>query len=183
MPKPVKGDWKSPTFDGRCPSVIDWAQMAAFIDGEGSILINTQKWLTKTTQRKTFGLYLRVTVANTDVRLMQWCKERFGGAFKDANTDLYYVGKNWKRSYHWGTSSHRAAWVLYNCLPHFVLKKEQAEIGISLQESLALYVPGSGELPGSVKEERKALKDRLRILKSKGIKGIPVPSGPIEDTA
>jgi hypothetical protein len=72
-----------------------------------------------------------VTVANTDVRLMAWLKETFGGSFKDANTDKYYAGKNWKRSYHWGVSSHRAAWFLHNCMPYFIMKGEQAQIRFS----------------------------------------------------
>jgi len=134
--------------------------------------MNTQKWKNRR------GFYLRVTVANTDVRLMVWLKERFGGTFKDANTAKYYEGKNWKRAYHWGASSTRAAWLLYNCLPYFVIKGEQAEIGIQLQDSLSLGTPGLLGHSEKVWNERAALKQRLLTLKSKGIRGIPVPSGP-----
>lgn len=181
MHKQPQGDWKQPTFGGLTPTVIDWAKLSAFIDGEGSILINTQRWSVKGRERKSVGLFLRVTVANTDVRLMHWLQERFGGTFKNANTAKYYEGKNWKQSYHWGCTSHRAAWILVNCLPHFVMKGEQAEIGINLQESLGSYIRGTGALPESVRETRIALKQRLLVLKAKGIKGIPVPSGPVKD--
>jgi hypothetical protein len=179
MVKKSQRDWKQPEFDGLKPTIIDWAQLASFIDGEGSILINTQRWGIDSGKRRTIGLYLRVMVANTDIRLMEWLKLRFGGTFKDANTEKYYEGKNWKRAYHWGASSYRGAWLLHNCLPYFVMKREQAEIGIQLQESLAIYQPGSGALPLSVHEDRAKLKARLLVLKSKGIKGFPVPAGPV----
>jgi hypothetical protein len=158
------GDWRQPYFDGFCPSEIDWAQLASFIDGEGSILINTQKC-----GRKNSGLYLRVTVANTDVRLMEWLKIRFGGTYKDANTKKYYEGKNWKTAYHWGASSNRGAWVLHNCMKYFVLKAEQAQIGIDLQTSLSRNHLDSGKLSDSTREERAILKQRLLVLKRKGI--------------
>lgn len=168
-------NWRLPAFKGCCPTPIDWAKLAAFIDGEGSILINTQK----RGANEARGFYLRVTVANTDVRLMHWLQDRFGGTFKDANTEKYYVGKNWKRAYHWGASAHRAAWILHNCLPEFVMKREQAEIGIQLQESMSQFVRAGGRsLPSEIHESRKELKQRLLALKSKGVNGIPVPSGP-----
>lgn len=179
MDKKSQRDWKLPEFDGIRPSAKNWAKLAAFIDGEGSILINTQKW---GRSEDACGFYLRVTVANTDVRLMVWLKETFGGTFKDANTDKYYAGKNWKRAYHWGTSSRRAAWILHNCRTEFILKGEQAEIGLQLQVSLDKGVPGV-KTSDSVREGRRGLKQRLLTLKSKGINGVPVPSGPIAKSA
>jgi hypothetical protein len=179
-----KREWKCPSFEGLTPSVIDWAQLAAYIDGEGSILINTQRWNVKGGRSKGFGLALRVTVANTDVRLMQWCKETFGGTFAEANTSKYYEGKNWKHAYHWGAPNVRGAWILFNCLPYFKIKREQAEIGIQLQESVALTYRGySQRVPEDVKAHRIGLKQRLLVLKSRGINGIPVPSGPISEAS
>ena len=170
MDKRGQQNWKAKYFEGICPDSHDWARLAAYIDGEGSILINTQK------SRYGTGFYLRVTVANTDIRLMVWLKENFGGSYCGANTDKYYEGKNWKRSYHWGTSSHRAAWILFNCLPYFVIKGEQAEIGIQLQESMRLFVRGgrSKILPEGIRKQRSELKSRLLVLKSRGVKSRPV---------
>jgi hypothetical protein len=162
-----KSGWCSPSFEGLTPSPLDWARLAAFIDGEGSILMNTQQSAKLGLERGRF--YLRVTVANTDVRLMVWLKETFGGTFKDANTEKYYEGKNWKRAYHWGASAHRGAWVLRNCLPYFIMKAAQAELGLQLQESLSsVGRPGSKGLDATVIEHRKNLKGQLTLLKAKG---------------
>jgi hypothetical protein len=158
-------DWKLPAFGEFCPSPLDWGRLAAFIDGEGSILINTQK--RGGTEAR--GFYLRVTVANTDVRLPVWLKETFGGTYKDANTPSYYVGKNVKRCYHWGASARRAAWILHNCAPYFIIKGEQAELGIGLQESLSRFTRGPGKrVPPEIHAERKELKRRLLVMKARG---------------
>lgn len=159
-------DWRSPAFGGFCPTPMDWAKLAAFIDGEGSVLINTQK--RGGTEAR--GFYLRIMVANTDVRLPVWLKDTFGGSYKDANSEKYYVGKNWRRCYHWGASAHRAAWILFNCLPHFIIKREQAELGISLQESLSKFTRGPGKrISPELHAERKDLKRRLLLMKARGV--------------
>lgn len=182
MTSHVERNWKSDTWEGFRPLTTDWCRLAAYIDGEGSILINTQKWVVKGKQRKNFALTLRVTVANTDIRLLRWCREKFGGNIHDANTDKYYEGKNWKRSFHWDVSTQHAAWILFNCLSWFVIKREQAEIGIALQETYSEAQRGR-ELPEGIRQDRRNLKDRLLVLKAKGIRGVPVPYGPISAQA
>jgi hypothetical protein len=172
MERKDQRDWKLPAFGEFCPSPTDWAQMASYIDGEGSVLINPRAGRRNSGEYTTLAstFYLKLTVANTDVRLMVWLKERFGGTYKDANTEKYYEGKNWKRAYHWSASSQQAAWILHNCLPYFVMKREQAEIGIALQDSMKRFVRGTGSkvLPEEIVSERRELKRRLLVLKAKG---------------
>lgn len=172
MAKLDKRDWKGRTFDGLSPTDIQWAQMAAFIDGEGSILINPRRsrvgvgWGKNATLASTF--YLRLTVANTDVRLPVWCKRIFGGSYKEAtNTEKWYKDTNRKTPYHWNCTSNRAAWILHNCMPYFVMKMEQAEIGMALQESMSLLNRGN-RLSDEVVEHRRNLKKRLLVLKARG---------------
>lgn len=158
-------DFRSRTYEGRSPSDTDWARMAAFIDGEGSILLNRRKAGRNGVLNENF--YLRITVANTDIRLPEWCKEIFGGSYHVNNSEKYMEGHNWKKAYHWGTSSNRAAWILWNCLPYFIIKREQAEIGIELQDSMREFVRGGGrELPQYLVEERRNMKNRLTLIKA-----------------
>lgn len=165
MERKDQRDWTLPAFGEYCPSPIQWAQMAAYIDGEGSILINIHS----SKGRVTRGFYLRVTIANTDVRLMIWLKNNFGGTYKLANTCGYYDNPKYKPCYHWGAAAHRGAWILHNCLPLFIIKREQAEIGIQLQESMKKFTRGLGKaLPFDLVEERAELKRQLSKLKLKG---------------
>jgi hypothetical protein len=154
--------------------------MAAFIDGEGSILINTQK-----AKKVTRGWYLRVTVANTDIRLLMWCKERFGGAVREANAAKYYgEHKNYKNAYHWSLGGYPGAWVLRNCLPFFVLKREQAEIGIALQESIGPRSQGRKKvLSDETIEHRRNLKKRLLVLKARGKTLMPEQAERIQEVS
>ena len=157
--------WKVPEFDARYPMELDWAQMASFIDGEGSVCINTAHSKAGPT------FYLLITVANTDVRLMEWISFRFGGSYVRANTGKYYEGRNVKDSWHWTTSGNRAAWILFNCMPYFVIKKEQAEIGIRLQESMDEFSPKFYRtgLPPELRNKRKELKRKLLVMKMRGV--------------
>jgi hypothetical protein len=179
-------DWTLPAYDEFCPSPIDWARMAAFIDGEGSVLINPRR------SRVDQGIsdiaatfYLKLTVANTDVRLMVWLKNTFGGTFKDANTAAYYPGRNNKTAYHWGACSQRAAWILYNCMPYFIMKMEQAQIGIDLQKSLGrAFTRGAGKrLPFDIVAERRELKVRLLKLKARGKEMQPEQQARIDEVS
>jgi len=176
-----KRDWKQPSFDGLCPDAIHWARVAAFIDGEGSVLINPRRHR-KDYATEASGFYLKITVANTDVRLPMFLKETLGGTVKDSNTAAYYVGKNYKRCYNWSVSSSRAAWILFNCLPYFIIKREQAEIGIQLQESMKTVMNGRS-LSTETVEHRRSLKKQLLILKARGLNLEPVQKERIESVA
>jgi hypothetical protein len=162
-------DWKLNEFGDCNPTQIEWAMMAAYIDGEGSICIQTRgRHGGNSRSKKEAMYYLMVQVANTDVRLVVWIIDKFGGSFRDANTVEYNQGRNVKRCWHWTASSNRAAWILHNCLPYFVIKKEQADIGISLQETM-LRNRGQGKfLPDEIVNKRQELKTNLLRMKKRG---------------
>lgn len=162
-----KNDWKLPAYGKYCPTPIDWARMAAFIDGEGSILINSRRNTKHATQQA--GYYLRVTVANTEMSLIFWLYRTFGGSYHETNSEKYKtVIPNSKTCYHWNTASARAAWILHNCMPYFIIKTQQAELGIQLQESMNKFTRGPGKsLPQTIIDERKSIKRNLLIMKAR----------------
>jgi hypothetical protein len=139
----------------REPSEIDWARLSAFIDGEGSITIDNK--MHPSGKRLT---YLKLAVYNSDPRLPEWLRERFGGA-------IYLVdrgGQNWAKSYAWQVSAALAASILTNCLNFFVIKREQAEIGLAHQR--LVFRPGiKGHDPKNY-EHRLELRDQLSMLKT-----------------
>jgi hypothetical protein len=109
------------------PSDLDWAMLAAYIDGEGCILINKNK----TATRYGFNLYLRIVVSNTDPRLPKWCRDRFGGVIH-----IKYRAKlrpTHRPAYSWTANCSVAANVLRGCLPYFVIKREEAELALAFQ--------------------------------------------------
>lgn len=108
------------------PTAIDWARLAAFIDGEGHIAVRTQKPQKLGRTRRHF---LEIKISNTDIRLMAWLKSTFG-----ANFYLQPMVDGRKPVYQWIVNSCKAEEILRQCLPYFVIKRQHAEIGIAFQE-------------------------------------------------
>lgn len=105
------------------PTTTDWAQLAAFIDGEGTIVI---------IKARLHYTQLVIRVANTDPRLPMWCKEVFGGRVYACDTNRKH---SHRRFYTWATQSQKAEDILRECLPYFHLKREQAEIALAYRET------------------------------------------------
>src|ERR1700687_3195181 len=110
------------------PTLQDWIKLAAFIDGEGTICIKPLR--TKT------GRYsqLFVRIVNTDPRLPLWCKEHFGGLLYTSDSNPKRSSK-WRRHFTWISHSAQAENIIRNCLPHFILKREQAEVALTYRKT------------------------------------------------
>jgi hypothetical protein len=136
------------------PTEIQWAQLAAYIDGEGCISI---------LYRPTKSVWTSVLLYNTDPRLCLWAQRTFGCGTIHAAT---HGRKNERPSYRWQIYSRQAFWVLENCLPYFVIKREQAEVCLALRETR--YAKGrSHRLPQHVEVRRAQLKSHLQELKER----------------
>lgn len=158
-----------PEYETKNPSWVEWAMLAAYIDGEGCIRIGT-----------TPGRYVRTTrllviVSNNDPRLMVWLKEKFSGSVysgKSPNGGLTY--------YSWSISNKQAEWVLRGCLDFFVIKRDQAEVGLAHQELTWRRNPGMpGGSNSETEPERMQLRNKLSLLKKtagwqKDENGIPL---------
>lgn len=112
------------------PELIDWARLAAFIDGEGciSIIRNVKK------ARANGGcqLVMAVYLGGNDPRLAGWLKTTFGMG----NTWIRkqkYQGKEWRPFYGWKVTGANAKTLLQGCYPYLLLKKEQADIALAFQ--------------------------------------------------
>ena len=111
-------------------SPVDWARLAAYIDGEGHIALNEN---TMTGGKK--YAYLRVIVTNTDPRLIVWLQRTFGGGvLRNAR-----VQDGWRNCFKWTATCRHAEGILRGCLPYFILKRDQAEIGLAFQETMKYH--------------------------------------------
>lgn len=153
--------WRSEEFDELKPTVYDWCRLAAFIDGEGHLNINPYGW----TSQKTRKVQVRVLVGNTNPNLPVWIQETFGGNV------VLRRNKNprCKDAYIWSCTAARAAWILHNCLPWFLLKRAQAVILLQLQEDIdKTHQARSFQLSEECVAYRTGLKDQLHKLNAKG---------------
>lgn len=113
-------------------SELDWARLAAYIDGEGCISIKSVHGYHAAKSRRVF--YLDVTVANTDPRLGQWLKTIFGGSVSVSKRG--HLSPNWAPLITWTVASAHAAAIVLRCLPFFVIKREQADVALSFQSTI-----------------------------------------------
>lgn len=171
-----KKEWRGLEYLGFKPKDSDWIRLAAYIDGEGSINLTPRP----TDTGSTLTLCGKVVVTNTDPRLSKWCLETFGmkvswrrGTIKDPRA------VNWKPCYVAQACAYKAAWILQNCLPWFLLKREQAQVVLDHQETtqVGTWARGKGvKTPQDILQYRKSLKEKLTELNKRGpelkIKGV-----------
>jgi hypothetical protein len=160
--------WKAEELDGLKPTVYDWCRMAAFLDGEGCLQFNPYKRFRRKGQ-------VRIIVLNTNPALPTWILQTFGGnvVIRDHNNP------KWKISYCWSCTAGRAAWIMHNCLPWFLLKKAQAELLLELQTHIDQTRQGRGR---QISDEECAYRDGVHVeIKKLNAKG-PVNQKPISLT-
>jgi hypothetical protein len=139
------------------PTEMDYARLAAYIDGEGCISMSVSR--KKEWKHDTISVFL--SVHNTDPRLITWCLERWGGrVYKTEQSN-----KKWSDSYGWRVTCQQARAILESCLPFFILKREQAELAIALQKTCKYW--GSAGAPEEVHILRWNLRKQLSALKGR----------------
>jgi hypothetical protein len=107
------------------PTEIDYARLAALIDGEGCIGIGKYQYRAKHSPRYT----VRCSIYNTDVRMVMWVRDLFGGKLRGRHRQ-----KNTKPCYEWHQEGPALTAILEKCLPYFLIKRTQAEHLIELQK-------------------------------------------------
>jgi len=150
--------WKAP-YPEQEPSQLDWVRLAAYIDGEGCVSITASK--SKSQNWANHQLQLVVGVTNTDPRLTEWCAKTFGGYGRVEPRK----NERWKPCCRWNAASRKAEWILKNCLPYFIIKREQAEIALAFMNTNKRW--GVKGMPDEIRAHRWALKETLSGLKDR----------------
>lgn len=138
---------------------MSWARLAAYIDGEGTILINR---VNPSGRQANPQHALRVSVGNSDPRLIVWLRGTFGGwagPQKQAHKEGRVVSK--KPRFMWAVNSQQAEYLLEQCLPYFIMKKGQAEIGLAFQALKSQGTRGK-KLSLEVVQQRETFHEQLK---------------------
>lgn len=135
---------------------IDYARLAAFIDGEGNISIGCLKMK----DRKHASYHLYVCVSNTSEKLMDWLLKNFCG---NKRGTMLEVSNN--EFFKWDIHGRNAVKILRKINPYLIIKQAQANLGIEFYEKCHLYKRWS-TLPLWLIEKR-----RKYYLKMKDLNG------------
>lgn len=144
--------WHNKRVDVQAIPEMEFARLAAFIDGEGCFMITPSG----SGHRKYRYCFLRLVIGQADVRLMEWLFDTFGGRYEKGS------GGTNRPMYYWMMEAAYMIEVLKRCMPYFILKGAQAEIFLQYRSTLT---KGRTALSDEVIAQREELKTRLHLLK------------------
>jgi hypothetical protein len=148
-------------------SEIDLARLAAFVDGEGSLLL--EHYLCTKRGHKRWRTTPEVSVSNTDIRLPEWCLRTVGiGAVCKAGTK----GPNWKQAYYWACTGRVAIAVARAIYPYLIIKRQQAEVLMSYECLILDRSQTRRGLSPQNQEQRLHLVTKIRALNHRGTKEV-----------
>lgn len=104
------------------------AYLAGLIDGEGSIMLIERK-------RGESGAYLRVTIANTCLGVLEWAKQKTGIGMSFTQR---VESRTHKASYSWRCHGDGAHSLLKQIRPYLIIKAEQADLAIEAHDRLRI---------------------------------------------
>jgi hypothetical protein len=130
------------------------AYVAGFMDGEGSFSIVKTYEIKKRkdgTKNKRILYHIKVTIANTNKKVLDWISSNFGGTVYEKKSH----NSKWKTRYDWFITKHsdREKFILA-VLPYLQIKREQALVALEFER-----LNGQECL-----EKRAALRDKMLKL-------------------
>lgn len=135
------------------------AYVAGVLDSDGWFSIKMSKG------KKSPVFQIRMGVSNTNIELILFFKQNFGGTFRERKRKE----TNWKNEFIWELGNLKAYELIKRVKEHLIIKKQQAEICIKLQESLNKNNADSKGLTTEVINYRFILKEKINNLNKRGI--------------
>ncbi len=138
-------------------SETDLAYFAGLLDGEGSFCLHD------------FGTHrfgCGVAIGNTDIRMLEWVKDRFGGFLKAEKRNNPRHKPIWR----WTAEANTLPEMLTAILPYLIVKREQALNVLELRKSKEdprsrmRGGPRGRPMPQEVLDVRQALYERGKAL-------------------
>jgi hypothetical protein len=130
------------------------AYLAGFMDGEGSFSIVKTHQITKRkdgTKHKGVRYHLHIKIANTNLAVLKWIVEHFGGQISKKKD----WSPKWKPRYDWTLTGYgRMEAVILSILPYLQIKREQSLVALEFARLNGQEVP----------EKRNELRNKMLIL-------------------
>jgi hypothetical protein len=108
-------------------SKTKWAYTAMAVDGEGCIALSRTTLYTSK-GNPYYGYDLKVSIANTSMRLMKWLVKNFGGEFRPKQRGKF--GKKLCNEWFVTGGYKRLEWFLLGILPYMLIKRDQANFAL-----------------------------------------------------
>ena len=140
------------------------AYFAGILDGEGCFCLHSH------TAKPSFRGHIyacAIHVGNTDIRLLQWIADRFGGrVFAEQRQNA-----KWKDVWRWYARTDDMDVWLPAVLPYLIIKRDQAELLMAYRKTLppkARTHRSTGATTDAVKQQRAQIHANLAMLNKRG---------------
>ena len=144
-------------------SAVELAYLAGLVDSDGWIGANRAA-----PRGPKSGVSLQYTgiinVTNTDIKMMDWIVERFGGKVYTRKNH----GKNWRDTYDWRLQSQKAADCCRLIRDYLVIKQHKADLLIEFVENRPPH-NGRKRLPEGEMQRRHDIWLRFKQMNSTGL--------------
>ena len=137
-----------------------YVQLASFVDGEGTIGIERRENYHRNSYHQ------RLSVMNTNIVLISWLVDNFGGNFPNPQK---HENGNHKDAYQWRLSGKNSYKMIKKIREHLLLKRDQADCAIDLYEQVTKWHYGNGKpIPKYKQELSEALYQKCKKLNKRG---------------
>lgn len=141
------------------------AYVAGFFDGEGYVRVAV--WEKPNSSHTRYQV--NAGIANTHRPIVEDLYREFGGTFHVNRHDLRK--DTFRACFHWIVASQAAVVFFRRVLPHLIIKKEQVELALQLQENINAYKYKLGNQyrfhpdRDAIFAERRRIADEIKRLK------------------
>jgi hypothetical protein len=146
---------------------VELAYLAGIIDGEGTIQIEI--YCNRRDRPNAHCFTSRLSVINTNVDIIKWIKDKFGGSTYMRKTKFKETRKD---TYVWHIHADGMLSILKGILPYLIIKKQHALLVIEFRSTYPkdrIYGPNR-EIPQEIKDKRFNLMHSLKLLNKTGPK-------------
>lgn len=126
---------------------MDIRYLAGLVDGEGCIALRKRKDM-PSNPRPSYMLVVQIAMTHEGV--IKAVKESIGGAMSEIK---WHRRMNNRPAYQWRLYAGAAAKFLEDVLPYLIVKKDEAQLGISFQKHVDEYLNKLRHLPKERQEE------------------------------
>ena len=127
-------------------------------DNGKSVIIRAINWIR--TNRPKGSDFSHGNTKYTDVRLIEWCKDRLGGCL-DIRQEK---NPNTRRCYSLRVATNGTLNILQQCFDYLIIKKEQALVAFKFRETFGKFYNRRVGLPESILKEREELYLEMKNL-------------------
>lgn len=119
--------------DKECKKLGLLMQLAGLVDADGTINI-----VRRPMRNGKFSYHQSLAVSNTNVKLMEWLVEHFGGSMPNAAKRTKHK-ENSKDDFQWRLTGYKSYKIIKKIHPYLIIKQEQADLTIELYEKVSRF--------------------------------------------